>query len=211
VKLIRRGEPADDIWKIILSNHRTPRSTWGDLHAMIGSLHLARSAIVPVLFAMFLALLLSPAVNALARLVPRELGAAWCGVARRDGAMALNATAAGAWMARCGAGWCARGQSCAGDANHCPGRVGFRQAGRVTDPAALPRPGDHRASDHRQVGDAEHAGFADRDRDVLIVTYFLWPPVIAAHPVRRHGAAAPTGGCADRDHDQRGPDAISQP
>ena len=39
---------------------------------VIGSLHLARSAIVPVLFAMFLALLLSPAVNALARLrVPR--------------------------------------------------------------------------------------------------------------------------------------------
>ena len=38
---------------------------------VIGSLHLARSAIVPVLFAMFLALLLSPAV-ALARLrVPR--------------------------------------------------------------------------------------------------------------------------------------------
>jgi predicted PurR-regulated permease PerM len=44
---------------------------------LIGSLHLARSAIVPVLFAIFLALLLSPAVNALARLrVPRALGAA---------------------------------------------------------------------------------------------------------------------------------------
>ena len=41
VKLVRGGEPAGDIWKIILSNHRTPRSTWGDLHAMIGSLHLA--------------------------------------------------------------------------------------------------------------------------------------------------------------------------
>ncbi|MGI8972956.1 MAG: hydantoinase B/oxoprolinase family protein [Gaiella sp.] len=41
VKLVRRGEPVDDIWKIILSNHRTPRSSWGDLHAMIGSLHLA--------------------------------------------------------------------------------------------------------------------------------------------------------------------------
>ena len=44
---------------------------------VIGSLHLARSAVVPVLFAMFLALLLSPGVNALARLrVPRVLGAA---------------------------------------------------------------------------------------------------------------------------------------
>lgn len=41
VKLVRGGAPVDDIWRIILSNHRTPRSTWGDLHAMIGSLHLA--------------------------------------------------------------------------------------------------------------------------------------------------------------------------
>jgi len=41
VKLVRAGEAAGDIWKIILSNHRTPRATWGDLHAMIGSLHLA--------------------------------------------------------------------------------------------------------------------------------------------------------------------------
>ena len=41
VRLVRAGEPAEDIWKIILSNHRTPRATWGDLHAMIGSLHLA--------------------------------------------------------------------------------------------------------------------------------------------------------------------------
>ena len=28
----------------MLSNHRTPRSTWGDLHAMIGSLELGRAA-----------------------------------------------------------------------------------------------------------------------------------------------------------------------
>jgi N-methylhydantoinase B/oxoprolinase/acetone carboxylase alpha subunit len=41
VKLVRGGEPVDDIWKIILSNHRTPRLSWGDLHAMIGSLELA--------------------------------------------------------------------------------------------------------------------------------------------------------------------------
>ncbi len=41
VKLVRAGEPAADIWKIILSNHRTPRLSWGDLHAMIGSLELA--------------------------------------------------------------------------------------------------------------------------------------------------------------------------
>jgi N-methylhydantoinase A/oxoprolinase/acetone carboxylase beta subunit/N-methylhydantoinase B/oxoprolinase/acetone carboxylase alpha subunit len=41
VKLVAAGRPVEDIWKIILSNHRTPRLTWGDLHAMIGSLELA--------------------------------------------------------------------------------------------------------------------------------------------------------------------------
>jgi len=61
---------------------------------LIGSLHLARSAIVPVLFAMFLALLLSPAVNALARIrVPRAFGAALVMVSLvAMAAMALNAT-----------------------------------------------------------------------------------------------------------------------
>jgi len=49
VKLVRRGEPAEDIWKIILSNHRTPRNTWGDLHAMIGSLHLAAQRVEALL------------------------------------------------------------------------------------------------------------------------------------------------------------------
>jgi N-methylhydantoinase A/oxoprolinase/acetone carboxylase beta subunit/N-methylhydantoinase B/oxoprolinase/acetone carboxylase alpha subunit len=41
VRLMRRGERVDDVWKIILANHRTPRHTWGDLHAMIGALHVA--------------------------------------------------------------------------------------------------------------------------------------------------------------------------
>jgi N-methylhydantoinase A/oxoprolinase/acetone carboxylase beta subunit len=41
VKLVRAGEPVEDVWKIVLSNHRTPRLSWGDLHAMIGSLELA--------------------------------------------------------------------------------------------------------------------------------------------------------------------------
>ena len=41
VKLVSAGEPVVDVWKIILSNHRTPRLSWGDLHAMIGSLELA--------------------------------------------------------------------------------------------------------------------------------------------------------------------------
>ena len=38
VKLMSRGEHVMDIWKILMSNHRTPKLTWGDLHAMLGSL-----------------------------------------------------------------------------------------------------------------------------------------------------------------------------
>jgi len=41
VKIVRRGKNVDDIWNIILANHRTPRTSWGDFHAMIGSLHVA--------------------------------------------------------------------------------------------------------------------------------------------------------------------------
>lgn len=39
VKLVSRGQHVEDIWRIILTNHRTPRNTWGDFHAMIGSLN----------------------------------------------------------------------------------------------------------------------------------------------------------------------------
>ncbi|MFQ5426176.1 MAG: hydantoinase B/oxoprolinase family protein, partial [Gaiellales bacterium] len=41
VKIKRRGEDVDDVWKIVLSNHRTPRVTYGDFRAMIGSLDMA--------------------------------------------------------------------------------------------------------------------------------------------------------------------------
>jgi N-methylhydantoinase A/oxoprolinase/acetone carboxylase beta subunit/N-methylhydantoinase B/oxoprolinase/acetone carboxylase alpha subunit len=41
VRLMRRGKRIEDVWKIILANHRTPRHTWGDLHAMIGALRVA--------------------------------------------------------------------------------------------------------------------------------------------------------------------------
>ncbi len=37
-KLMDQGAYVEDVWRIILSNHRTPRNTWGDFHAMIGSL-----------------------------------------------------------------------------------------------------------------------------------------------------------------------------
>jgi N-methylhydantoinase B len=45
VKLINRGEYVEDVWRIILANHRTPRNTWGDFHAMIGSLEMAERRI----------------------------------------------------------------------------------------------------------------------------------------------------------------------
>lgn len=38
VKIVRRGEPVEDVWRIILANHRTPDTSWGDLHALIGAL-----------------------------------------------------------------------------------------------------------------------------------------------------------------------------
>ncbi len=41
IKIIRRNEYVDDIWRIILANHRTPQVSWGDFHAMIGSLNIA--------------------------------------------------------------------------------------------------------------------------------------------------------------------------
>ena len=41
IKIMHRGEYVDDVWKVILANHRTPRTSWGDFHAMIGSLNVA--------------------------------------------------------------------------------------------------------------------------------------------------------------------------
>ncbi len=43
IKLMRRGDYVRDVWKMILTNHRTPKTTWGDYHAMIGSLHVAEA------------------------------------------------------------------------------------------------------------------------------------------------------------------------
>jgi N-methylhydantoinase B/oxoprolinase/acetone carboxylase alpha subunit len=39
VKLMRAGEPVREVWRIMLANHRTPESTWGDFNAMIGALN----------------------------------------------------------------------------------------------------------------------------------------------------------------------------
>ncbi len=49
IKIMRRGEYVKDVWKIILSNHRTPKSSWGDLHAMIGSLSIAEDRLLKLL------------------------------------------------------------------------------------------------------------------------------------------------------------------
>ena len=43
VKLVRRGQLVEDVWRIVLTNHRTPRTTWGDLQAMLGSLSIGEA------------------------------------------------------------------------------------------------------------------------------------------------------------------------
>ncbi len=38
VKIMARGEYVKDVWRIIMTNHRTPDTTWGDFHALLASL-----------------------------------------------------------------------------------------------------------------------------------------------------------------------------
>lgn len=45
VKIKNQGVDNDDIWKIILANHRTPKVTYGDFRAMMASLDLAEERI----------------------------------------------------------------------------------------------------------------------------------------------------------------------
>jgi N-methylhydantoinase B/oxoprolinase/acetone carboxylase alpha subunit len=40
VKLFEGGRYNEQIWRVILANHRTPRNSWGDLHAMVGALNI---------------------------------------------------------------------------------------------------------------------------------------------------------------------------
>ncbi len=164
----------------------------------VGALHLARSAVVPVLFAVFLALLLSPAVAGLTRWrVPRAIGAALVIAALVAAvALALNAT----W--RPARGWL--------DAAPATMRTLERklrpvtrvlakvesvseQAGRVADPAV--------AVD--AAGPRTAAGAADKSTmrnttewlvasvTVLIVAYFLLaggPPLLVRLEALRSGA-----------------------
>ncbi len=41
VWLMREGRYNHDVWRVIMANHRAPRYSWGDLHAMIASLTVA--------------------------------------------------------------------------------------------------------------------------------------------------------------------------
>lgn len=41
IRIVQDGKHVEDVWRLILSNHRTPKTTWGDIHAMIGSLTVA--------------------------------------------------------------------------------------------------------------------------------------------------------------------------
>ena len=52
VKLMERGERNEDVWKLILMNHRTPRSTWGDLHAMVGALNVGEQRLQSLFWAL---------------------------------------------------------------------------------------------------------------------------------------------------------------
>lgn len=49
VRLFINNEPNRDVWRIMLSNHRTPSNTWGDLHAMLGSLRVGERRLLQLI------------------------------------------------------------------------------------------------------------------------------------------------------------------
>ena len=49
VRLMRGDEHVEDIWKIMLTNHRTPKLTWGDFHAMLGALGIGERRVAGLL------------------------------------------------------------------------------------------------------------------------------------------------------------------
>jgi N-methylhydantoinase B len=49
VKLIEGGEYNKHLWRVVLANHRTPRNTWGDFHAMIGSLNVGEARVLELI------------------------------------------------------------------------------------------------------------------------------------------------------------------
>lgn len=49
VKIVKRDEPDLELWRLIMTNHRTPRNTWGDINAQIGSLRVAERSTLALL------------------------------------------------------------------------------------------------------------------------------------------------------------------
>jgi len=49
VKLVKNDRNVMDVWRLIMANHRTPRNTWGDLNAQVGSLRVAERRLVELL------------------------------------------------------------------------------------------------------------------------------------------------------------------
>ena len=49
IKIMRGGDYVKDLWRVILANHRTPKTSWGDYHAMIGSLHVAEGRVLELI------------------------------------------------------------------------------------------------------------------------------------------------------------------
>ena len=49
IKLVSRDQNNMDLWRLIMANHRTPRNTWGDLNAQIGSLRVAEKRLIELL------------------------------------------------------------------------------------------------------------------------------------------------------------------
>jgi N-methylhydantoinase B/oxoprolinase/acetone carboxylase alpha subunit len=49
VKIVSRDENVLDLWRLIMANHRTPRNTWGDLNAQIGSLRVAERRLIQLI------------------------------------------------------------------------------------------------------------------------------------------------------------------
>ena len=49
VKIKRRGEDVDDVWKILLANVRTPRQNYGDFRALISAVDLGEARITEVI------------------------------------------------------------------------------------------------------------------------------------------------------------------
>jgi N-methylhydantoinase B len=49
VKIVKRDQNDMELWRLIMANHRTPRNTWGDLNAQIGSLRVAERRVLELL------------------------------------------------------------------------------------------------------------------------------------------------------------------